>query len=449
MMKKNDRAKRNNSAVSLIIGTILLVAVTISISATVYIYVNGAVSQQPEKLTVIFDVDYDQSKGTLHIQHMAGDIISDAIKAEQTDQNPQQNWWNTNWKQRSPITIQNPGNTLTNYQIKLNLPYDSDMQNDFDDLRFVESDHSTLLSHWTESKNPGNQATIWIKIPSLPSGATTIYAYYGNTQASSISNPSTTFDAYFNFNQDTIVSHDPEDQDVEDPTPMEIINPGTIRFYGNTWKGILKNINVVSGTQVVDFDFKSTGVNLPEINGVGFETNNDLNPTADDDHFYMIYGDNDEGHTTPGIQYWGINDHYGYSGNGDWQSYSLILDDFSGTFDRIIINNDEDDIDDAEVYYRNIRLRKYASAEPTAAIDYFSEETTDVEDQDFLFDSLAIAIDGEQKTITSMQMSSGGTNMYGGDILTIRYDETDKPQRGDTITIRYVPSNQLLKIQKI
>lgn len=438
-MKKNDNAKRNNSAVSMIIGTILMVVVVVSLSATVYVYMNGAVAEQQEKLTVIFDVEYDQNNGALHIQHMAGDIISDAIKAEQNEQNPQQDWWNANWKQRSPITIQNTGNTLTNYQIKLNLNHDSDMQNDFDDLRFIESDHSTLLSHWIEHKNPGSSASIWIKIPSLSSGATTIYAYYGNTGANSISDPSNTFDSYVNFNQDQLITHGIHSNPIqdEDPNANEIINDGAIRFYGNTWKGIEKTISVNGdGTQRIDFDFKSTGVNAPEINGLGL----DIDAQISSDLFYRIDGTQTN---------WGRDDHVGYTENGDWQSYSLLLDDFNGNFDRIIINNDEDDIDNTEVYYRNIRIRKYASTEPTANIDYTNEETTDIEDQEFLFDSLAIAIDGEQKTITSMQMSSGATNMYGGDILTILYDDANKPQHGDTVTIRYVPSNQLLKIQKI
>ncbi len=437
-MKKNEH-KRNTSAVSMIIGTILLVAVTVSIAATVYIYVNGTVSQQPEKLTVILDVDYDQSNGALHIQHMAGDIITDAIKPDQSGQNPQQDWWNYNWKQRSPITISNPGNTLTNYQIKLNLNYDSDMQNDFDDLRFVESDHSTLLSHWVENKNPGNQATIWIKIPSLPPGATIIYAYYGNTQASSISNPSTTFDAFVNFNDDALITHGVYSDPIQDeePTAHETISDGTIRFYGNTWKGIEKTITVNGdGTQIIDFDFKSTGINQSEINGVGLDTDNRISS----EYFYRIDGTQTN---------WGREYGSGYNGNGDWQSYSITLGDFSGNFDRIIINNDADEVNDTEVYYRNIRLRKYVSNEPTAGIDYSSEETTAVEDQEFLFDSIVVNIEGEQKTITSVQMSSGGTNMYGGDILTILYDDANKPKRGDTITIRYVPSNQLLKIQKI
>ncbi|MCD6422243.1 DUF2341 domain-containing protein, partial [bacterium] len=62
-------------------------------------------------------------------------------------------WWNSAWTRRRNITIDNTqnSNTLTNYPVLIRVPYDSDMQTDFDDLRFVDSDDSTELSYWVES----------------------------------------------------------------------------------------------------------------------------------------------------------------------------------------------------------------------------------------------------------------------------------------------------------
>jgi len=51
---------------------------------------------------------------------------------------------------RTAITISNSGSALTNYQIKLGIPFFSGMQADFDDIRFTSSNGSTLLNYWIE-----------------------------------------------------------------------------------------------------------------------------------------------------------------------------------------------------------------------------------------------------------------------------------------------------------
>ncbi|PVX24357.1 MAG: hypothetical protein CW716_10220, partial [Candidatus Bathyarchaeum sp.] len=69
-------------------------------------------------------------------------------------------------------------------------------------------------------------------------------------------------------------------------------------------------------------------------------------------------------------QSWGRNDHVGYSGG--WQSYKLVLDDFNGNFDRIVINNDADAPLATNVYFRNIRVCQYTPQEPTT--EFLAEE---------------------------------------------------------------------------
>jgi hypothetical protein len=46
------------------------------------------------------------------------------------------------------------------------------------DLRFYASDDTTALTYWIESSD-ANTATIWIKVPSIPSGGTNIFAHWG------------------------------------------------------------------------------------------------------------------------------------------------------------------------------------------------------------------------------------------------------------------------------
>ncbi|MFA5009167.1 MAG: DUF2341 domain-containing protein [Candidatus Paceibacterota bacterium] len=102
------------------------------------------------------------------------------------------------YAKRQPITI-NSASALTDYQVKLTVAYDTDMQPDFDDLRFTSSDGTTELSYWLESKTDSTTATIWVKIPSLASGDNTIYMYYANASATTASNGDNTFEFFDDF----------------------------------------------------------------------------------------------------------------------------------------------------------------------------------------------------------------------------------------------------------
>ena len=114
------------------------------------------------------------------------------------------NWLN-DYQIRRAIVIHNPGgSTLTDYQILINVSYDSEMQLNFDDLRFTDSDGVTKLSYWIESYVAGVSARIWVKVPQIqPNGNTTIYMYYGNPSASSQSNGTATFDFFDDFGSDS------------------------------------------------------------------------------------------------------------------------------------------------------------------------------------------------------------------------------------------------------
>ncbi|HKZ94440.1 MAG TPA: DUF2341 domain-containing protein [Candidatus Bathyarchaeia archaeon] len=117
-------------------------------------------------------------------------------------QNESQTWYNADWHKRRPITIDNTlnPNNLTNFQIKINLNYDSDMKTDFSDLRFTETGNSTLIPYWIESYTPSTSATIWIRVPNIPaSNTTTIHMYYDNPIASDASNGTDSFEFFDNF----------------------------------------------------------------------------------------------------------------------------------------------------------------------------------------------------------------------------------------------------------
>ncbi len=100
-----------------------------------------------------------------------------------------ENWWNTSWTKRKEITVTNSNPTvLTDYELKITTSYDSDMQADFDDLRFTNL-AGTELGYWIETKTNSVSANVWVKINSLAASSDTkIYVYYGNNSVSTTSN---------------------------------------------------------------------------------------------------------------------------------------------------------------------------------------------------------------------------------------------------------------------
>jgi flagellin-like protein len=269
-------------------------------------------------------------------------------------------WYNPSWPKRKAVTIDNSlnPNDLTGYQVQVNVEYDSDMIADFSDLRFTDSDCQTLIPYWVESYVPSDSAVVWVKVPAIPaSSTTTVYMYYGNPSATSESNPDDTFDLFVDFTRDGVISYGGS-QDV-DSAQWEIIDDSILRMWGNNWKATMRALTVAGdGSQAICYDFKSNGVQA-EINGIGLDVDSNISP----DRFYRIYG----------TQNWGINDHYGYTGAGDWQSYTIVLDDFSGDFNRFVFTNDADGGQATDIYYLNVRIVQYTSQPPTC--DMGTEET--------------------------------------------------------------------------
>jgi len=101
-------------------------------------------------------------------------------------------WWDINWIRRRSITI--TGNHPDNYQIKIVVPYDSDMRSDYGDLRFLENETASVLSYWIENYTVDN-ATIWVRrVENTQQNIDNIiYMYYGNPSASSASSGANTF----------------------------------------------------------------------------------------------------------------------------------------------------------------------------------------------------------------------------------------------------------------
>lgn len=114
------------------------------------------------------------------------------------------------YSKRKSITVSNSGSTLTNYQMKFtiyrsagtdsgfNVYVGTNCQSDYDDIRFTNSSN-TVLDYWIESSD-ASSATIWVEADSIAaSGNTTLYLYYGNAVASTVSNGTNTFPVFDDF----------------------------------------------------------------------------------------------------------------------------------------------------------------------------------------------------------------------------------------------------------
>jgi hypothetical protein len=74
--------------------------------------------------------------------------------------------------------------------------YQAKARLDYGDIRFTDSDGSTLLNYWQEA-----DGKFWVKVPNIPASSTkTIYVYYGNPSATSLSNGDNTFEFFDDFN---------------------------------------------------------------------------------------------------------------------------------------------------------------------------------------------------------------------------------------------------------
>jgi len=114
------------------------------------------------------------------------------------------------WQYYRDISVtENSGSALSAYQVLVQLSgsnYPTNAKSDGSDLRFTDA-NGNELSYWIESWDyAGKNAKIWVKVSSIPASAVaTIRMYYGNLNASSSSNGTSTFMLFDDF--ETIVSN--------------------------------------------------------------------------------------------------------------------------------------------------------------------------------------------------------------------------------------------------
>jgi hypothetical protein len=153
--------------------------------------------------------------------------------------------WLGDWEYRQKITIQGQAGAGTNYEVLFKIGesagaagfdfyLDTPGGNFPNDIRFTDVDGETLLNYWIEETigtTPNQTLNVWVKVEANLDTNQDIYVYYGNSTASSASDPFSTFLFFDDFNRPNI-----SDITVEDAYTKT--NGGTWSIENNRLKNV-------------------------------------------------------------------------------------------------------------------------------------------------------------------------------------------------------------------
>lgn len=147
-------------------------------------------------------------------------------------------WYDPAWDFRRPVEVSNPcGIEVTDFQVQVTLGSSFDFSKalpDGSDLRVTDSDGVTPVPFWIDDwDSTGMTASIWVKVPSIPTSGTTVYLYYGNAGASSASDGDATFEFFDDFPYSPLPPVPDEEWAAYGGNP---ITPGT-----HAWASIIKD----------------------------------------------------------------------------------------------------------------------------------------------------------------------------------------------------------------
>jgi uncharacterized repeat protein (TIGR01451 family) len=185
-------------------------------------------------------------------------------------------WFDEAWHYRRPISI-NSSIAIPWYQVLIklnNINFSFDLANpNGSDIRFTHSDGTTELDYWIESWDSSSKsAYIWVKVPSLADGDTTIYIYYNNLTAPFESNGSKTFDSFDDdwsyYSSGSINNFDREQKDQSIEEILSLFSWETISGSPTVSSGIL-SLNSGSGIKSKSSNYLYQAVGFRANYGLG------------------------------------------------------------------------------------------------------------------------------------------------------------------------------------
>ncbi len=254
------------------------------------------------------------------------------------------------YARKKAITVtNNVASELSNFQVKIQVAYDADMQGDFDDIRFYASDETTELDYWLETKTDSTSATFWVEVPTIPaSSATTIYMFYGNSSVSSSSNGEAVFPFFDTFDSDPTYSRVGPGNGTYTVSGGTLTLTQTSKRTGMDHGYKLDSVSFSSGEYKFRARFRP--VVSKELHGLYFCGNSV--GYGSETYFYKFAGSQTYGQTPEQV----------YSGSGLQEVYG-ILNDFSCTGD-ISVMHDDDSTASASSEYDWVFLHKHVASDP-------------------------------------------------------------------------------------
>nr|QNO49570.1 hypothetical protein IDCAPMJN_00006 [Methanosarcinales archaeon ANME-2c ERB4] len=151
------------------------------------------------------------------------------------------------WQYQREIAIQeNSGETLSDYQVLVALAgsdFPEEAQAGGDDIRFTDADGNEL-SYWVEEFDAGSEhAKIWVKVPEIPAnGAAGITMWYGNPGAGSVSDGEAVFEFFDDFDTNTLSNYDVNLDTIPAPGWKPPVDP--------TYDPINKRVSINNGDNI-------------------------------------------------------------------------------------------------------------------------------------------------------------------------------------------------------
>ncbi len=169
---------------------------------------------------------------------------------------PTSEWYSSEYDYRKRVRIVNSdASSYASTAVKITVAYDSNMQADFDDLRFTAVDGVTPVPYWVERYTASTDAIVWVRVPDIAANSiATVFMYYGSSTASTTSSGVATFSAFDDFEDNNISEYSGDTGLFQTDTApvyggtyaLEAINKS-----GRTTDGIFRTALTVSQGQII------------------------------------------------------------------------------------------------------------------------------------------------------------------------------------------------------
>lgn len=277
--------------------------------------------------SVIKDTDTHFSQGILSSTTVVGSGTGSYVELSSSGGG---NWYNNSWQYRRKLTIDNSAQAenLANFPLLVTLSasnFDfSKVRSDGGDIRFTDSNGTTLLSYEIEEWDAvGQKAVIWVKVPQIDSSSDTdsIFLYYGNSGATSAASATNVWDSnyLYTFHLNEAYTNGATDA-VKDSTATPRNGTAT-GFNGTSTSGT--NLPSIIGDGVF-FDGVNDSITIPSVGGGKNISVGAANTSYTVEVWYKWDGDtvNDKWLVTDGQLFWGFGD----------VAYALVVSSGYGSF---------------------------------------------------------------------------------------------------------------------